>query len=103
MELSRSDYDALYAYTMTRGGESFVLQHVVDAFAAQSATPTTKPIGLTFALVGLFLHVEGGFSGKQVQRVHMLLGREKREWPQMALPASRGAITATDVLAVPAG
>jgi hypothetical protein len=77
--------------------------HAVDAYAAQTATRETKPIGLVFALAGLYLHVERGVSGKQVQRIHMQLGRQKRNWPAIALPPDRGAITAADVLAVPAG
>jgi hypothetical protein len=51
-------YDELYAYTMQRGRASFVLQHVVDAFGAQSASEGTRPIRLIFSLVGLYLHVE---------------------------------------------
>jgi hypothetical protein len=51
-------YPQLYAHAMTRGRDPFVLQYVTDAFAAQTATDATKPIRLTFALVGLYLHVE---------------------------------------------
>src|SRR5438067_3221775 len=50
-----------------------LLQHVVDAYAAQTARASTKPITLAFALVGLYLHLEKNQTGKQVQRVHMLL------------------------------
>jgi len=103
-EQDRAAYDELYAYAMTRGREAFILQHVVDAFAAQTATDTTKPIAITFALVGLYLHVEKGYSGLQVQRVHMELGRRKREWPAIPLPPPhRGEMTAEDVLEVPPG
>jgi len=63
-------YDALCAYTLTRGDAAFIHQHVVDAFAAQSADEATKPITLTFALVGLYLHVERQFTGREVQRAH---------------------------------
>lgn len=94
-------YDELYIYTM--GRPRFILQHVVDAHAAQTATRESKPIGLVFALVGLYLHVEKQFSGSEVQRVHMLLGQQKRDWPAISLPRDRGSIIAADVLAVPAG
>jgi hypothetical protein len=94
-------YDDLYAYTMSR--PRFILQHVVDAFAAQTADEDTKSIRVVFALVGLYLHVEKQFDGHQVQRVHMQLGRRKREWPAMHLPGARGTISARDVLAAPAG
>jgi hypothetical protein len=85
------------------GRPGFILQHVVDAYAAQTATPDAKPMGLVFALVGLYLHVERGFSGNQVQRVHMQLAKARRQYPQVPLPTSRGAITPVDVLAIPAG
>jgi hypothetical protein len=83
---------------LTYGDPAFVHQHVVDAFAAQEADDRTKPIALTFALVGLYLRVEQGRSGRQVQRVHMRLAQRKRQWPTFSLPRARGAITAADVL-----
>lgn len=99
----REAYDELCGYTATRGDATFIHQHVVDAFAAQSADEHTKPITLTFALVGLCLHVERGFTGREVQRAHMQIARRKRSWPSFALPRERGSITAADVLARPAG
>lgn len=96
-------YHELCAYTLTRGDAAFIHQHVVDAFAAQNASDTSKPIGVTFALVGLFLHVEKGFTGRQVQRVHMQLARKKQNWPRFTLPMDRGAITAFDVMKQPEG
>jgi hypothetical protein len=101
MESMRAAYDELYVYTMGRPG--FILQHVVDAFAVQTATNNGKPIGVLFGLVGLYLHVEQQFSGRQVQKVHMELGRRKREWPGVYLPGDRGGMTVGDVLAAPAG
>ena len=97
----RSAYDEVYAYTMNRPG--FILQHVVDAYGAQTASSDGKPIGIVFALVGLYLHVERAFSGRQVQKAHMELGRRKRAWPIVDLPADRGAMTVVDVLAIPGG
>ena len=97
----RAAYDEVYAYTMGRPG--FILQHVVDAFAVQTATGDSKPIGVVFGLVGLYLHVEKQFSGRQVQKAHMELGRRKREWPRISLPEDRGSITVADVLATPGG
>ena len=85
------------------GRPQFILQYVVDAFAAQTAGAKSKPIGVVFALVGLYLHVEKQFSGDQVQNVHMLMGRRKRQWPIVSLPNDRGKITASDVLAVSEG
>ena len=97
----RAGYDEVYAYTMGRPG--FILQHVVDAFAVQTASSESRPIGVVFGLVGLYLHVEKHFSGHQVQKVHMELGRRKREWPSVYFPQDRGSMTVTHVLAASAG
>ncbi len=96
-------YHELLAYTATHGDATFIHQHVVDAYAAQAAIDSTKPIALTFALVGLYLHIELQFSGKQVQRAHMYLANRRRGWPSFPLPDERGAICATDVFAQPPG
>ena len=101
MSRSQAAYDELYVYTMDR--PHFILQHVVDAQAAQTADAAVKPIKIIFALLGLYLHLEKGFTGTQVQQVHMRLGRHKREWPPIVLPQDRGAITPLEVMAAPAG
>jgi hypothetical protein len=54
-------------------------------------------------LIGLYLRVERSFSGRQVQKAHMDIGRRKRQWPTILLPESRGSMTVADVLAAPAG
>jgi hypothetical protein len=98
------DYHELYAYTM--GRPDFILQHVVDANMAQrldSTSPGYKPMGAIFALAGLYLHCEKGFTGSQVQQAHRVLGQRKREWPQVHLPQQRGNIAPVDVMAAPAG
>ena len=97
----RAAYDELYIYTMGRPG--FILQHVVDAFGVQTAGDDSKPIGVVFGLAGLYLHLEKNFSGLQVQKAHMEMGRKRRAWPKIDLPADRGSITAADVLAFPLG
>jgi hypothetical protein len=95
-------YDELYVYTM--GRRNFILQHVVDANIAQKAPAINPPrIGIIFALVGLYLHVEKGFTGTQVQNAHMVMGKVKRSWPNVVWPAERGEMTAANVLAMPAG
>ena len=96
-------YHELCAYTLQRGDATFIHQHVVDAFAAQRATGQSKPISVAFSLAGLYLHVERGFSGRQVQRAHMRLARQKRTWPAFVLPDDRGDVTVADVMSVPAG
>jgi hypothetical protein len=100
---SEDAFNELCYYTLAHRDPSFIHQHVVDAFAAQHADEQTKSIKLTFALVGLYLHVEKQFSGRQVQRMHMDLAQQKRRWPSFALPHDRGPTTVADVLAVPPG
>jgi hypothetical protein len=94
----RDAYDELSAYTLTHGDPAFIHQHVVDAFAAQQADESTKPITVTFALVGLYLRVEKRRTGRQVQLVHMKLAQRKRKWPTWPLPRERGTMTAADVI-----
>ncbi len=101
MDPLRSAYDEVYVYTMGRPG--FILQHVADAFTLQTATLETKPIALVFGLVGLYLHLEKQFSGRQVQEMHMKMARFKRAWPAIPLPEDRGSITVLDVLAATPG
>jgi hypothetical protein len=106
--VSASEQQAYYelcSYTIEHARQhgTFIHQHVVDAYAAQHADDTTKPITLAFALIGLYLHVEQGYSGKEVQRLHMAMGRERRTWPPFTVPAERGAMTAADVMAAAPG
>ena len=105
MDGERAAYDELYVYTMGRPG--FILQHVVDASAVQNAvgneTAHAAPIGLVFGLVGLYLHIEKQYSGRQVQKAHAILAARKRPWPAITLPDDLGPMTAGDVLSAPAG
>lgn len=94
-------YNELCCYTLGHGDPEFIHQHVVDAYAAQDATLNDKPIRLAFALVGLFLHVEREFTGREVQLAHMKLARIKQKWPEFTIPANRGSIDAMTVLNAP--
>ncbi len=96
-------FHELCAYTLNLADAAFTHQHVVDAFAAQCADDTTKPIKLTFALVGLYLHLDHGLKGREVQRVHLRLAQQKEQWPIFPQPQDRGQMQASDVLAFPAG
>lgn len=103
MSQEEGAYHKLCAYTLSRRDSGFIHQHVVDAFAAQNFYKGGKPIGITFALIGLYLLVEHHYSGKQIQQIHMKLGKTKQAWPEFILPENRGRITAVDVLAAPEG
>lgn len=102
MSAEEESYHELCAWTLTHPG-TFVHQHVVDAWMAQHANEQSRPIGITFALVGLYLHLVHGFTGREVQRAHMALARGKHDWPRFTLPPSRGSLTAADVLRAPEG
>jgi hypothetical protein len=96
-------YDELSAYTLTHGDATFIHQHVVDAFAVQFADEHTKPIKLTFGLVGLYLKIEKQFTGRQVQLAHMQMARKKRVWPAFEIPTDRGSMRPSDVIAAAPG
>jgi hypothetical protein len=75
----------------------FIHQHVVDAYQAQTANENTKPIAITFSLIGLYLYIEKNYTGRQVQLAHMKLSQHKKVWPKFELPC-QGKITISDVL-----
>ena len=91
-------YDELTAYTLTRGNVEFIHQLAVDAYRAQHAAESMPPIGLAFALIGLYFACERGYSGRQVQHMHMLLARRSKTWPHFVLPAHAGSMTVLDVM-----
>jgi hypothetical protein len=91
-------YNELTFYSLALEDEAFIHQYIVDAFTAQSANETTKPISLTFALVGLYLFSEKNYSGKEIQRFHVKMSQNKVEWPIFELPTNRGEININTVL-----
>lgn len=103
MATAQDLYNELAFYTLAHGDPAFIHQYAVDAFAVQHADAKSKPIAVVFGLVGLYLHVEKGFTGRQVQIAHMRLAARRRQWPQVPLPEFRGAITIADVLGASAG
>lgn len=96
-------YNELSYYTLAHPDPRFIHQHVLDAYAAQNADENSKPIGVVFGLVGLYLYVEKNFTGRQVQKAHMQLAKRRREWVRPALPKGRGAIIVKNVLAAAPG
>lgn len=92
-------YHELSVHTLSDLDPTFPHQLAVDAYTAQHAGPDTKPITTAFALIGLYLVCDRGFTGRQAQRAHMALGRRRQEWPRLSPPAPRGDVTVADVLA----
>jgi hypothetical protein len=96
-------YSELSAYTLMRGDAGFIHQHALDAYAAQHIADQTRPIGAAFALIGLYLACERGSTGRQVQRLHMLLAQRSKAWPRFVPPEQAGTMTVLDVLRAPPG
>jgi hypothetical protein len=96
-------FHELSFYTLAHPDPAFIHQNSVDAYTAQYANETTKPIAVVFALIGLFLHLERNFTGKQVQRAHMKMARRRKDWPRLPVPERHARFTVADVLAVQPG
>lgn len=101
--LTSERYSELSHYTLAHRSKDFIHQHFVDVFTAQKADVNGKPIAITFALVGLYLFIERGCTGRQVQQIHMQMAKNKRTWPTFKLPEKRGEITIVNVLRTPSG
>src|SRR6185369_11003385 len=95
-------YHLLLAYSFAP--EHYIVhQHVVDAYAAQTADEQTKPITLVFALVGLYLHFENGLTGPEAQQAHIRMARASKDWPRLPLVKERGTMSAADVIQYTSG
>jgi hypothetical protein len=95
-------YHVLLAYTF-EPAHYLMHQHVVDAYAAQTADEHTKPITLMFALAGLYLHFEKGLTGPEAQQAHIRMANARKDWPRLPLVPERGAMTASDVIQYASG
>jgi hypothetical protein len=96
--------DELAFYTLAHGDPTFIHQHLVDAYGAQHVDPAAKStIGGMFTLAGLYLTVERGFTGRQVQLMHMRMAKRSKTWPRFEPPPRPGRMTVADVLAVAPG
>ena len=97
--------DKLFLYTLAHfeTDPTFIHQYAVDAWTAQNADEDTKGITICFALIGLYLYLEKGYTGKQVQDAHVKLTKQGKTWPTLQRPEDRGDITVFDVLNTPPG
>ncbi len=96
-------YFELTCWTLVQRDPGFIHQHAVDAYAAQHAGPRVRPITTVFALIGLYLAVEKGYTGRNVQLAHIRIAKRKRDWPRMAPPELHADLNVADVIRVPAG
>ncbi|MEZ6096327.1 MAG: DUF5946 family protein [Pirellulaceae bacterium] len=99
-EQEKQAFDQLCIYSIAHAQQDsrFIHQHVVDAFAIQTATQDEKPIKIVFGLAGLYLKQNHGFNGRQVQLMHMKMARHRKRWPTLLLPEFRGSIRVLDVM-----
>ena len=74
-------------------------QLTVDAYGAQHAGVPAPPISTAFALVGLHLALEKGWSGTAIRAAHQALAARHRAWPPFAMPTERGRLTIAHVAA----
>jgi Family of unknown function (DUF5946) len=99
----RDVMNELSYYTLAHGDPRFIHQHLVDAYGTQHVRQSKSTIGAAFGLVGLYLAVERGFTGRQVQKMHMLMAAKSKQWPHFDPPEHVGPLTVADVLAVEPG
>lgn len=93
-------YHELSAYLMMNPDVTFSTQHAVDAYGAQHSGDKVKNIRTAFSLIGLYLALEHGFSGRQVQQAHMELAKRNIEWSSFELPNKSYTLSVLDVLAI---
>jgi hypothetical protein len=97
-------YCELIAYTLSLRDPAFPHQLAVDAYAAQHTGKNSKPIGISFALIGLCLVREYGYTGRQAQKAHIFLAGRSRSWKKFSPPPCFSwPMTAADVLKAPPG
>jgi len=91
-------YSDVMCYTVAKQDPEFIHQHAVDTYAAQHAGGTTRNITVAFGLIGLYLALEKGYSGRQVQIAHMKIAKTKKTWPRLEPPRQPAVLTVMDVL-----
>ncbi len=103
MTAGQDAYAALTFYSLELQDAAFLHQHIVDAYSAQHADQTSRPMAIVFSLLGLYLYLEKGFTGRQVQRVHTLLASRRQHWIAPPLPPEPAPIGVAHVMAAPPG
>lgn len=91
-------YHELSIYTLQLRDPEFTHQLIVDAYAAQHSSRQMPHITVTFALIGLYLVCNHGYTGKQAQRAHMILAHKTKSWPQFLPDDRKAELTVVDVI-----
>ena len=96
-------FNELSFYTLSLGYQEFLHQTAIDAYEAQHVGEKTKNITAAFGLIGLYLALERGYTGRQVQLAHMKLANRNKNWPRLEPPSVHWTMTVADVLQAPEG
>ncbi len=96
-------FSDLSCYTVSKRDAEFIHQCAVDVYEAQHAGGKTRNITVVFGLIGLYLALERGYTGKQVQMAHVRIARARKDWPRLEPPSEPASLTVVDVLMVPDG
>ncbi|WP_041580500.1 DUF5946 family protein [Bacillus sp. 1NLA3E] len=91
-------YSELSTYTLNKQDIYFNHQHAIDTYSAQHSGSGMKNITTAYSLIGLYYAIEHGYTGKQVQHIHMLLSKQKYNWQGLQPPNKHYSITVYDVL-----
>jgi len=91
-------FSYLACYTVAKQDPAFIHQHAVDAYEAQHAGGATRNITVAFGLIGLYLALEKGYSGKQVQQAHMQIAKIRKDWPRLEPPVQPAKMTVANVM-----
>ena len=71
---NQKQYNELLYYTLAHPDiDYFIHQHVVDAYTAQTADINTKPIAITFVLVGLYMFIQKKYGYPYCKKVIWLM------------------------------
>jgi hypothetical protein len=72
-------------------------QLMVDTYAAQHAGGRASALNVAFAVIGLYLALEMGWSGDRVRDAHRFLANRFRTWPSLEPPPDGAGLTVIDV------
>ena len=96
-------YGRLTVYSIAHRSPEFLHQHVVDTYGAQHVSEEAPALMTAFALIGLHLWLERGYTGKQIQATHGRIARVRKNWPRFETPHRDWTMTMLNPLEAPEG
>ncbi len=97
------EFGRLTAYNLQQASADFRHQLAVDTYAAQHPAPPAKRVTLWFALAGLHLALDEGWTGRQVQVAHQHLSHLDKVGPDLDHLVLQSGMTVRDVMAARPG